>query len=234
MTSEFDAYQDSYEEEVQRSIDFAGQDHAFFTEVKARVLVDLVRRRLGDPRRLGALDVGCGTGLTDALVAREFARVAGIDPSPALLERARRTSPAVDYRPYDGREIPFEDASFDLVFAINVFHHVERAAQPALAAEMARVVRPGGIVAILEHNPLNPLTRRAVSRCRFDAGVILVSAPRARQLLDGAGLLPVESRYILFFPFRGGAWRAMERGLRWLPFGAQHVAAGRKRREARR
>ena len=228
MPEGFDRFRDSYETEVQRSIDFAGQDHAFFVEVKAAALLDLVRRRLGDPAQLAALDVGCGPGTAHRWLAGRFAAFAGTDVSAGLLERARPAFPTVGYRHFDGRTLPFPGAAFDVVFAVNVFHHVERAEQPALAAEMARVAKPGGLVALFEHNPANPLTRRAVRACPFDEGVTLVGPDRARELLAGAGLTPVERRYLLFFPWRGAAWRALERALARLPLGAQHVAAARK------
>ena len=56
---------------------------------------------------------------------------------------------------------------------------------------MARVLRPGGIAAIFEHNPLNPLTRRVVSNCVFDEDAVLLRRRRARGLLRQAGLVPV-------------------------------------------
>ena len=61
--------------------------------------------------------------------------------------------------------MPVPDASVDVVFAICVVHHVPPAHWGAFAAEMARVLRPGGVAAIFEHNPLNPVTRRVVSNC---------------------------------------------------------------------
>ena len=41
-------------------------------------------------------------------------------------------------------------------------------------ADMVRVTRPGGLVCVIEHNPLNPLTRLAVNRCPFDADAVLL------------------------------------------------------------
>ena len=61
----FDAYADSYGDAVQRSIDFAGVEHDFFTRRKAEHLLDLTRRLLGPPEQVRALDVGCGVGATD-------------------------------------------------------------------------------------------------------------------------------------------------------------------------
>jgi SAM-dependent methyltransferase len=222
--SEFDRYgEGAYERALERAISFGGQDAGFYNEVKARRLVELTRRRIGEPSRLGALDVGAGIGLVDEHLRDEFARVVGLDVSTAMVERAAERNPGVQYVTYDGATFPFEDASFDLVFASCVFHHVPRQERAGLAAEMARVTRGGGLTVILEHNPLNPATRLVVSRCEFDGDAVLLRMSETRALLEKAGLSERERAYILFFPWRN----PIERRFRRLPLGAQYyVAAG--------
>ena len=88
------------------------------------------------------------------------------------------------------------------------------------------------MLAIYEHNPINPLTRLAVSRCEFDEGVELLGRSETEAMLRAAGLVPAESRYIVFFPWRGRAFRAIERVLARLPLGAQYVVAGVRARPA--
>jgi hypothetical protein len=109
-------------------------------------------------------------------------------------------------------------------------HHVLPADRPGLAAELARVAAPGGLVVLFEHNPWNPLTRLAVSRCAFDDDAVLLGRGETRSLLAAAGLDPVEARYILFFPWSGELLRSIERRLGRLPLGAQHYSAAAKRR----
>jgi len=77
------------------------------------------------------------------------------------------------------------------------------AAEVAARAREARVTRSGGLIAIYEHNPFNPLTRVAVSRCEFDVGVELLRPGHTRRLLDAAEAPSIESRFITFFPIRG-------------------------------
>ena len=132
------------------------------------------------------------------------------------------------YQAYDGVELPFESNTFDLSFAICVLHHVEPAQREAFTAEMARVVRPGGLVAVIEHNPLNPLTRLVTSRCAFDEGVVLVRRRRLERLMRGVRLRNTTSRYILFSPWRGDAVEWAERRLGRLPFGAQYITYGNR------
>jgi hypothetical protein len=93
---------------------------------------------------------------------------------------------------------------------------------------MVRLARPGGLVVIWEHNPWNPLTRRVVARCSFDRDAALLSLAETRRLLRRAGLSRIESRYGLFFPWRGRGWRRAERLLAQVPLGAQFAALGSK------
>jgi SAM-dependent methyltransferase len=224
----FDRYRNSYEDEVQRSISFSGQDVGFFADVKAAYLAALARRELGTTTVLDVLDVGCGVGVTDSYLEGTFRSISGVDVSEGSIDAATSRNPWGSYRAYDGRTLPFEDGRFDLTFAICVVHHVAPADRVSFIEEMARVTRPGGIVAVVEHNPYNPMTRLAVARCDFDEGVILERKGGALAILRGARLRIVGSPYLLFFPWRGRAFRAAERALTWLPMGAQYAVAGRR------
>lgn len=228
MTAEFDRYEASYSDAVNRSISFAGTDVDFFARLKTDDLLAVAARRLGSLQEVEALDFGCGTGIADTLLSGHFGRLHGVDVSSGLINAARAANPDVEYKHYDGEILPYEADSFDLAFAICVLHHVDPPARRSVVHELARVVRPGGLVAIYEHNPLNPLTRVAVSRCEFDEGVELLRLTETKRLLADAGLAPVEARFIAFFPWPGGALRAAERHLGRLPLGGQYVVAARK------
>ena len=173
------------------------------------------------------LDVGCGPGETDAFLEGRFGSLSGVDLSGAMAERAASRNPWARYSSYEaGEPLPYEDESFDLSFAICVVHHVPPADRPGLLAEMRRVTRPGGLVALFEHNPLNPLTRKAVRDCPFDEDAVLLSRGEARRRLADAGLAEVEAPFIIFFPREGGLRDRVERRLGWLPLGAQYYVAG--------
>ena len=126
-------------------------------------------------RRLSSWYPACTPAEAEAFTAKaaeliakygvDQALLAGVDPSEAMIEAARKANPEADYRVADGTELPFEDGSFDLAFAVCVLHHVAPPDRPAFVAELARVTRPGGLTVVFEHNPLNPLTRLAVRRC---------------------------------------------------------------------
>ncbi len=227
MTNRFDAYRHTYRTEVERSIAFVGQSLDFFTNAKARALIAVTERTLGDPAQVRALDIGCGPGETDRLL-ESFGDLHGVDISAELIEAARARNPHVTYRHYDGRALPYADAFFDFAFAICVLHHVSPVDRTDFMVEAARVVRPGGVIAVIEHNPWNPLTRLAVARCEFDEDAVLLRKKEAIDLLERAGLRLITQRFILFFPWRLPFLDALERGLRRLPLGAQYVVAGQR------
>ena len=225
----FDRYTDSYRDAVEESIAFAGGDAARYVGAKARMLVDLGRRRIGDPAALRALDVGCGPGETDAFLEGDFASLHGVDLSEPMVEVAAERNPWATYSAYEeGEPLPYEDEAFDISFAICVFHHVPVDARPSLVGEMERVTGRDGLVVIFEHNPWNPLTRKAVRDCPFDEDARLLSRPATRRLIAGAGLAHVESPFIIFFPRQGPRLERVESRLGWVPIGAQYYVAGRR------
>jgi SAM-dependent methyltransferase len=228
MSELFDEYRDTYVDEVQKSIGFIGQEHDFFTRSKARNLLEIIGEAVGDPTQARVLDVGCGPGETDAYLADKVGELHGVDVASELIARASERNPSVSYTAYDGERLPYDDGTFDFAFAICVVHHVPPAKWDRFVAEIARVVRPGGAVAIAEHNPYNPLTRLAVHRCEFDEDAVLLSLDRARRLQREAGLATCTSRYILFFPWSSRLLERAERVLRRIPLGAQYIAVGRR------
>jgi SAM-dependent methyltransferase len=225
MAAEFDRYGGRYEEAIAESIGFSGREHAFFLEAKAVRLLDLVRRRVGDPARVRALDVGCGAGTFDTFVAGALGALEGADVSTAMVEEARRRNPGVEYHVADAKSLPSPDGAFDLVLAVCVLHHVPPPERHGVVAELRRVTRPGGLVVVMEHNPLNPLTRLAVARCSFDEDVALLGLREARRRFRDVGLRPVEARYFLFLPWAGRLVTRLERGLARVPLGAQYYVA---------
>jgi SAM-dependent methyltransferase len=225
----FDRYARTYEETVQRSIDFAGLGYDFFVQAKAIRLEQLARAQFGPSARPSLLDVGCGIGAIHPLLARTFGHISGVDSSPDAIERARRHNPTVRYSVNVGAELPFRSGAFDLVTAMCVLHHVPHEQWPCFLQELKRVTRTGGLVCLIEHNPLNPLTRLAVWRCPFDADARLFGARTARRLLSAAGLTHVRSEHFLLFPTLAPAVTAIERGLGALPLGAQYLAWGQSR-----
>jgi SAM-dependent methyltransferase len=97
------------------------------------------------------LDVGSGPGFLAAEMADEVGpdgRVVGVDPSESMLALASRYAPAAEFRAGGALELPFEDASFDVIVSTQVLEYVDDVA--AALAEARRVLRPGGRVLVLD------------------------------------------------------------------------------------
>jgi SAM-dependent methyltransferase len=224
----FDDYIESYKSEIQNSIGFIGQHVDFFIELKADLLLKLAWKHLGDPGKLKALDIGSGIGLVDKFLKHKVKDLHGVDIEEGVIEKARINNPEVTYNIYDGMKLPFHDNMFDLAFAINVIHHVPPGDWENFSKEMHRILKPGGIAVVFEHNPYNPLTRKVVRDCEFDRDAVLLKHSRIKDLFKSAGFQTVVDKYIIFFPFKAGLFRVIENALGWLPLGAQQYIAGRK------
>jgi ubiquinone/menaquinone biosynthesis C-methylase UbiE len=229
MTGSFDKYACAYSEEVERSISFIGQKHDFFMQAKVDAILEVARDLLGAPETLRLLDVGCGVGLASELLAPAVGSVSGVDVSESTVAQARLRCPETEFDAYDGCTLPYDDSSFDVAFAICVLHHVPPDDWSTFVPELARVVRSDGLVMILEHNPYNPLTRLAVSRCAFDEDAHLISRSKTVRLLRQSGLSIADRRDILFVPWYRPALRKLEAKLAPVPAGAQYLVAGRVR-----
>lgn len=136
----------------------SAQAQSQFWGVEARNWADLMERmslpiyhvvldktNVGRGTRL--LDIGCGTGMAAQLAAKLGANITGIDASEAELAIARERVPTGDFRCGDMEELPYEDASFDVVTGFSSFQFAE---DPVNALRQARrVVKSGGSVAMV-------------------------------------------------------------------------------------
>lgn len=95
------------------------------------------------------LDVACGTGVASITAARLGARATGLDLTPELLERARENARIaaveIDWHEGDVENLPFKDATFDVV--LSQFGHIFAPRPEVAICEMLRVLKPGGTIA---------------------------------------------------------------------------------------
>ncbi|TIO08318.1 class I SAM-dependent methyltransferase [Mesorhizobium sp.] len=227
MAELFDSYKSNYGEAVAGSIRFSGLKHDFFLIAKAdlmrRLVVERGLRQGG--AKVRALDVGCGVGSLHPYLEGAFENLDGCDVSEESILRAGQDNPHVNYRACTTPSLPYEDDAFDLAFASCVVHHVPTASWLDFFREMRRVVRPGGIACIIEHNPYNPLTRLAVFRCPFDRDAVLLNAAKAASLFRQTGFSDIRSEYFLLLPSARPFARKIERLLAPLPLGAQYACS---------
>jgi SAM-dependent methyltransferase len=126
-------------------------------------------------------------------------------------------------------EIPFDDNTVDFITAVCVYHHIPEDRRPFFTAEVLRVLRPGAIFCIIEHNPLNPATRLIVSRTPVDADAHLLRAGTAADLISAAGAKVLETCYFLLFPQRlHKHMAALEERLSRIPLGGQYAVFASK------
>jgi SAM-dependent methyltransferase len=217
----FDAYSADYADLIRDPIrdKFAASDR-FFCERKLQVIQDFYRRIGVDTRDLRWLDVGCGQG--DLLRAGKsyFGSAAGCDPSEGMLKSCQdldvKHQPAPDL-------LPFESNSFDFITTVCVYHHIEEDRRSLFTSEVVRLLKPGGIVCVIEHNPLNPVTRLIVSRTPVDADASLLTARRTRAMLSNSGVKILKTHYFLLLPeFMYRHFGFIENRLMSQPIGGQY------------
>jgi SAM-dependent methyltransferase len=167
------------------------------------------------------LDIGCGTG-TLAMMLKESApeaEVVGLDADPEILDlaRAKAEEAGVEIQLDEAlsTELPYEDGSFDRVLSTLFFHHLTGADKRRTAAEIARVLRPGGELHVADWGrPPDPLMRAAITSVRLFDGF--------EQTRDNvAGALPAIFE-------RAGLQRATETGRFRTVFGSLSLYRSRR------
>jgi ubiquinone/menaquinone biosynthesis C-methylase UbiE len=227
--AEFDKFADEYRSMHAANIRLSGEDPEYFAEYKVIDIAAELERDAVVARR--ALDFGAGVGYSVPFFARHMpaTRVTCLDVSRKSLDvGVARHGANAEFVHFDGRSIPYPDASFDVALASCVFHHIPHDEHVSLLGEIRRVLVPGGRLFVFEHNPLNPLTRHAVNTCAFDEHAKLIRAPTMRRRAREAGFGIADVRYRIFFPHALRSLRPLETKLTWLPAGAQYYVAARK------
>jgi 2-polyprenyl-3-methyl-5-hydroxy-6-metoxy-1,4-benzoquinol methylase len=219
--AEFDAYAGSYADMHASSVKASGEDPEYFGIYKQKFLERLLGKTPGP-----VLDFGCGIGNLTHLLVRSFDEVHGFDPSKKSVDVARTRAEKATF--FDDKNTLPKDTYGAIVLA-NVLHHVPPPARKALVADLVPLLAKGGKVVIFEHNPLNPVTVKAVKDCPFDEDAVLLYPWEVTTLLDGAGLVARKLDYIVFFPRPLAKLRPLEPHLRGLPLGAQVCAWAERR-----
>jgi SAM-dependent methyltransferase len=212
-TAEFDRFADEYHDMHQRNIAITGEDPAYFSAYKIRVWSEWFSARQSMPARI--LDFGSGVGNSVPFFRAFFpsSQLTCADVSARSLDLARARFPGQESQiTIQDTRIPAGDAEFDAVFSACVFHHIPHEQHAAWLRELWRVTVPGGAIAVFEHNPLNPLTVRAV-----------ISPRTLSARLRKAGWGQVKLSYHVFFPRAFAALRRLDRMLGTVPFGAQYA-----------
>lgn len=142
-------------------------DPSMLARATAEVIDWMNARKLLGPER-EILQIGCGTGRFEAALSGSVRRAVGIDVSSGMIAAARRHCmelPNVELFETSGEDLSrFDDASFDLVYAVDTFPYLVMASEAVVEAhfrDAARVLRPGGDFVLLNYSYRNDPARDA-------------------------------------------------------------------------
>lgn len=217
--AEFDRYAHRYDELHTASIKASGENTDYFAVYKQK----FVERILGPSYSQPVLDFGCGIGNLTRFLTQSFREVYGYDPSSESLSIAKQRAPEAQFV---SDESLLQSKYFGAIVLANVLHHVPPQERIHLLKKATSLLSPGGKLIVFEHNPLNPLTCRAVADCPFDADAVLLYPWELRTLLRTVGLQSVRRDYIVFFPKALSTLRFLEPYFKHLPLGAQMCVWG--------
>jgi trans-aconitate methyltransferase len=208
-----------------KSLGGFGHDIAYYASHKVAIIE---REARVHPRRI--IEYGCGTGRNLKFLRKAFpeAEVCGCDVSEKSIESAAKANP--DCRVFVSSEMDAvtDAGGFDLAFVANVFHHITPGERECATRELLGLVAPGGEIFVFEHNPFNPLTRRVVATCAFDEDAVLLKPGEMANLLAGADVDVLATRFTLFFPASLRLFAGVERFVGRLPLGGQYYVHAQK------
>ncbi len=194
------------------------QDYARNRRAHPVVLQELLAacRELGDGR---LLEVGCGTGnYIIPLVETTSCTGWGLDPSREMLATARARSGRVHWRQGTGEALPFPDDFFELIYSVDVIHHIQGRAD--YFAEAQRVLKPGGHICTVTDS--EEIIRQREPLSTFFPETVEIELQRypsialLRQLMQEAGFIDLEEKTVEFqykiadlTPFEGKAFSSL-------------------------
>lgn len=225
--AEFDSYSANYEAALNQGIGVSGEDSTFFAEGRLRWLDKVLTKRNYHPKSI--IDFGCGVGNSLPLLREIIGshRIAGIDISADSIAMAKKRLENMDIELGTLSEIPAR-AEFDLAFCNGVFHHIPLPQRATSARLVHAHLKPDGLFAFFENNPLNPGTRYVMSRIPFDRDAVTLTPWNARGLLRKSGFRVLRTDYLFYFPKPLALLRPLEPLLSKLPLGAQYMVLCQK------
>ena len=217
----FDGCALDYEQQLNRGLKISGQGPEWFARLRVELVRDELRRANADVERI--IEFGCGTGNNIPFLHQmcENAQLVGVDISEQSLAVARRRHADTNTRFATPQAID-ESASVDLVFVNGVFHHIPPAEHGQWIAWLARVLKPGGLLAFFDNNPFSLPARLVMKLIPFDRDAVMVNPYRFTRLLSRSGFHRARPQFHFIFPRPLSFLRSLEQSVSSWPLGAQY------------
>ncbi len=215
--------------------------HKYYVKVKSLHLLKKTSEFFGNTEGIIALDLGCGTGETIEYFQDRFYHVIGCDSSEGMLRYASyKKMKNITLKQCDAEALPFKETSIDLITMFGLIHHIDsRNRINKIFNEVYRVLKIGGMIAVYDFNPYNPISRYIVKTCPIDVGVNLDGYKRSKfpttfypyelmEILRDSGLTTIKIEYLIFFPKPLSFFLPLERFLSKVPLGGMYSLIGKK------
>ena len=175
----FNQWARTYEQSVMQQL--------LFGPVHKKIL-DILVHEESDETPKCILDVGCGTGrfLRAASIRWPQAQLLGVDPAEQMVLEAARLNPQATFKVGFAESLPFSDESADIIVSSLSFHHWENHQKGI--QEMARVLRPTGLLCLADHNMLLAKLWREKVKSRKEIQTFMVEAGLSVRRRQGMGL----------------------------------------------
>lgn len=238
METQFDQVAETYDEGLEALLRpyTKGADTSRFAEYKVQLVHDILKKK----KIRAVLDFGCGTGRSLAYFEKYFydaEHLYGCDVSAESIKIASKEVPRAQLFVNSSVE-KFDQffkgkGGYDLAFLACVLHHIEPQDRKDWMKAVVRNLKPGGCLAVFEHNLKNPYTKKIVSNpdnTVDDIHYMLTPKELCSLLLEcGPKVSLVWKGYTMFSLFRPAWMTRAEQGLKWCPLGAQHCVIVQKR-----
>ncbi len=213
---------------VAKNRELSGEAATFFAEYKATIITELFPHLHN--KSIKILDFGCGDGLMTSFVGALLpqATVYGIDPSAEHIEIATIAYPTISFS-VSGHILKFSNATFNLIYAAETFHHIPPQEHEHYLQELMRILKPGGALIVFELNPYNPATAYTFRRNPHEKDAHMMRPRSTKQLMSKYG--PTQSLFYSFFPQCMRLLRPLEKYMRWIPLGSVYVCMIRANRQ---
>jgi SAM-dependent methyltransferase len=221
-----DKYAATYTSDHNRRAKYlTGFDLDYFNRYKIKDLErECVQHNIYKPKKI--MDFGCGVGNSLPLINELFpmASIFGFDVSSKSIKLAKEKikSGKNIYASHIEKTIFSSKPTYDIIFSSCVFHHIDSSEHTHWLKQLYSNLKPGGILLIYEHNPINPLTQFIFRTDEADKEGSMISSRRLKMILMEAGFINIFTRYRVYFPSFLTSLIRFEDYLKVLPLGAQY------------